>query len=467
MIEPLPPAQRRRAYLALASATTITVLDGTIANTALPTIARELHVAPALAVWVINGFQLALTMTLFAWSSYAQARGLARIYRSGVAIFTGGSVICALSRSLPFLVGGRMIQGLGAAAVMSTGPALLRLVFPREQLGRALGVNSLVLGTAVAAGPTIGGAILAIAPWPWLFLINVPIGLGIVLLGYHVLPHDPGHRGRLDPPSVVTSAVGFGMLVYGIDGFARHERVEVIALEVAIGVVSFGWFLFRQTRLAQPMFAVDLYGRPLFAFASLAGFLCFCASSLAIVTLPFYFQVVLGETPLVSGLLMTSWPLTMGLMASFAGPLSDRYPAAILSTTGGLTFCLSLALYAMLGPHPSIPEVVLHGAICGFGVGLFQAPNSREMMANAPREKIASAAAVLSANRVTGQTVGTATTALIFALFSASVDMRTAAPSAHFAVPAALWTAAAIAFVAAAASSVRFRYRQPTTAAAA
>ena len=425
------------------------VLDGTIANTALPTIARELRVTPAASIWVINGFQVAVTMTLFAAASFGQSRGLSRAFRYGVVTFTLGSLACALSPTLPLLVGARMVQGIGAAAVMALSPALLRHVFPPEQLGRAIGINGMVVATSIAAGPTIGGAILAVAPWPWLFLVNVPLGIGIALLARGALPPDHGHGGPLDVPSFVTSAVGFGGIVYGVDGFARGEHPAFAVVEFTVGVAAFAWFLRRQHGLAQPMFAVDMFARPLFALASSTSFIYFCAWGLAFVSLPFLFQIQFGATPLASGLLMTPWPVVMAILAPFVGRLSDRYPAAVLSTIGLLVFAGGMVSYALLPAHPGVGEIVLRGAICGLGCGIFQAPNSRELMGSAPRTQSGSAAAILAAMRVSGQTAGAALVAVIFAAYHAD-------PSAIGAtVPVALWAAAGFALIAAASSVLR------------
>jgi DHA2 family multidrug resistance protein-like MFS transporter len=462
----LPALERRRAYLSLAAATSMAVLDGTIANVALPTIGHDMHVSPALSIWVVNGFQLALTAALFTWSSIGQARGLALGWRSGVAIFTAGSLFCALAHTLPLLVAARFVQGVGAAGIMSLSPALLRTIFPRDQLGRALGVNALVIATGVAAGPTIGGAILAIATWPWLFLINVPIGIVVAIATRNVFPPDRGHGGRLHLPSALASACGFALIVYGIDGFGRGTPRPLIALELVAGALSFGWFLAKQRHLERPMFAVDLYARPLFALASLAGFLSFTGSSLAVIALPFLFQDALGATPLQSGLLMTSWPVAMGLTANIAGRLSDRYPAAILSTLGASILTAGLVLYALMPMHPALWQIVTHGALCGIGFGLFQAPNSRGLMASAPREKTASAAAIMAATRVGGQTCGAAALSVIFAGFSMTLGDHggAAAAHAHDAVTAALWAAAAITLASAAASSVRLGVPRTQTA---
>lgn len=456
--EGLPPAQRRRAYLALAAATMMSVLDGTIANVALPTIGREMHVTPAISIWVVSGFQLAVTASLFTWSAFGQSRGLARVWRYGITIFTIGSLFCALSHNIWMLIAARVLQGCGAAAILALTSAVLRTVFPRSELGRALGVNAMVIGTSAAAGPTIGGAILAIAPWPWLFLINVPIGIAIVVLSRGVLPSVRGHGGALHIPSAISSALGFALIVHGIDGIGRGEAHSLIALELIVGGCAFGWFIAHQRHLTQPMFAVNLFSRPLFALASLSGLFAFSASALAVVTLPFFFQVVMDVSPLQSGLLMAAWPVTMGLTSNFAGRLSDRYPAAVLSTAGAGMLGVGLLLYALLPANASVLQIVLHGILCGFGFGLFQAPNSREMMATAPREQTASASAIMAATRVGGQTCGAATVSVVFSAFAITLNVHGAAATAHAhdATSAALGTASTIAFAAAAASSIRF-----------
>lgn len=422
----LPLGQRRRAYLALGAATALGVIDGTIANTALPTIGLDLHATPAQSVWVINAFQVAVTMSLFAFAAFGQARGLSRAFRIGLLIFTLGSACSALSHSLPALVASRFFQGLGASALMALGPALLRHIFPRAQLGRAVGVNGLVVATSIAAGPTVGGAILVIAPWPWLFWINVPIGIAIMLLARGAFPRDEGHRGVMDVPSFAASALGFGGIVYGIDGFARGEARVLAVLELVVGLAAFAWFIRRQRTLAQPMFAVDLFRRPLFSLSSSTSFLGFIAWGLAFVSLPFLFQLQFGATPLESGLLLSAWPAVMAALAPVAGHLSDRYPASVLSTTGLVIYGLGLGLYAFLPAHPSTLEIVVRSAICGLGCGLYQTPNSRELMGSAPREKASSASAMLAAMRVSGQTVGVALVAVVFTAVGSGGEARVA-----------------------------------------
>ena len=438
----------------------MSVLDGSIANTALPAIARDLRASPTASIWVVNAFQLAVTATLFTFASLGALKGSARVYRLGVAGFILGSLFSALSRSLPELIAARALQGVGAAAIMSLSPALLRDIFPSSQLGRALGINGLVVATAAAAGPTVGGLLLSIASWPVLFAINVPLGLLNIVLN-RALPDDRRNGGRLDIPSAISSALGFALTIYGLDGFAHNEPPAAIAIPLAIGLVSGWYFVRRQFRLRQPMIALDLFRIPAFALASATSFATFTAQGLAYVALPFFFQVALGRTPLESGLLLSSWPLATAIVAPIAGRLSDRYPVGILATIGVAILTIGLAFYATLPPNPSTPEIVTHAMICGLGFGFFQSPNNRELMGSAPRPKTTSASGILAAVRVGGQTVGAGLVAIVFGVLGAhAVAGEAAARDAVIrAVPTALAVAASCAGLATIASALRLLRR--------
>ena len=437
------------------------ILDGSIANTALPTIARDLHASPSASIWVVNGFQLAVTASLLTFASLGDLRGPARIYRFGVVGFVVGSLLCALSHALPILIAARALQGLGAAAIMAISPALLREIFPRAQLGTALGINALVVATSSAAGPTLGGLILAVAPWQWLFAINVPLGIVNMALN-RALPGDSGSGGKLDVPSAIMSALAFSLTIWGLDGFAHDEPAWTIALRLVVGVAIAVAFVLRQGRLSHPMIAIDLFRIPPFAFAAATSLCAFLSQGLAFVSLPFYFQEALGRTPLESGLLLTSWPLTVAVIAPISGRLSDRFPVGILATAGLAVLTVGYALYALLPPHPSALQIVLHGMVCGFGFGFFNTPNNRELMGSAPRSKSSSAAGLLATMRVFGQTVGAAAVAIVFGVLGGSLAHGSAAGEIIArATPAALWVACGWAAAAMIASALRLVEAKP------
>ena len=209
------------------------------------------------------------------------------------------------------------------------------------------------------------------------------------------------------------------------------------------------------------MIALDLFRIPAFSFAGATSFGTFTAQGLAFVVLPFFFQETLGKSPLDSGLLLTSWPLALAAVAPFAGRLSDRVPVGIMATLGLAVFAVGLGSYAMLGAHPSATEIVLHGIVCGLGFGFFQSPNNRELMGSAPREKSASAAGLLAAIRVGGQTLGTAFVAIVFGIVGAAFAGAASRDVVAHAAPAVLWLACGCAALATLASGLRLRGSVP------
>ncbi|HDR9336978.1 TPA: MFS transporter, partial [Burkholderia multivorans] len=177
----LPLPQRYWAIVCVALGITLAVLDGAIANVALPTIARDLHASDAGSIWIVNAYQLAVTITLLPLASLGERIGYRRVYIAGLALFTAASLGCALAGSLPTLAVMRVIQGFGAAGIMSVNAALVRMIYPSSMLGRGLSINAMVVALSSAIGPTVASAILSFASWPWLFAVNVPIGIAAVL----------------------------------------------------------------------------------------------------------------------------------------------------------------------------------------------------------------------------------------------------------------------------------------------
>ena len=187
----IPKPQRNWAMAAISVGISVAVLDGAIANVALPTIAGDLHVNPASSIWVVNAFQLAVTISLLAFSSLGDLWGYKKVYVGGLLLFSTTSLICALSDSFWTLVIARGLQGFGAAAITSVNTALLRIIYPTRLLPRGMGTNALIIAVAAPAGPTVAAGILSVANWPWLFAINVPIGLIAFGLSAKFLPANP------------------------------------------------------------------------------------------------------------------------------------------------------------------------------------------------------------------------------------------------------------------------------------
>jgi MFS transporter, DHA2 family, multidrug resistance protein len=415
---PLP--QRYWALLTIALGLTLAVLDGAIANVALPTIARDLDASPAASIWVVNAYQLAVTISLLPLASVGDIYGYRHVYQFGLIVFTFASLGCALSDSLLTLTIARIIQGFGAAGIMSVNGALIRFIYPRRLIGRGVGLNATIGSIASAVGPTVAAGILSVAPWPWLFAVNVPIGAVAIPIAFRALPATRSAGVRFDGPSAIWSALTFGLLITAISGLGHGESVNIAGAELCFAAV-FGFVLAtRQLSQTSPMLPIDLLKIRLFALSVATSICAFLGQSMALVSLPFLFENTLGRTQVETGLLLTPWPLAVAVIAPFSGRLSDRYPAGLLGGCGLIVLAAGLALLAILPSHPSTFDIVWRLLICGIGFGFFNTPNNRAILTSAPPLRAGAASGMQATARLLGQTIGAAMVALMFGVFSQS-----------------------------------------------
>jgi DHA2 family multidrug resistance protein-like MFS transporter len=416
VIDGLPAERRGWAAAAIFTAVAMSSLDTAIANIALPAIAADLHVGPADVIWVVNVYQIALVATLLPLAALGEIVGHRRIYLAGLLLFTLASLACAEAWSLPSLLIARVLQGLGASGIMSVNTALVRCVFPGRLQGRGFGYNAMVVATAFTLGPTIASLILAVGPWGWLFGVNIPFGLVAILIGLKTLPRTPRATHAFDFPGALLAAGCLGLFILGIGSAAHHAPPGLVLIELAAAALL-GWVLIRrQADHPAPMLPIDLFRRPLFALSTATSICSFAVQGLAFVSLPFYFEDILGRSQVETGFFMTPWPLVVAIMAPIAGRLSDRYPVGILGGLGLALLGLGMALLAMLPPNPGVIDIVWRMAICGFGFGFFQAPNIKALMSSAPAGRSGSASGIVATARLTGQTTGAALAALCFGI---------------------------------------------------
>ncbi|WP_430912557.1 MFS transporter [Methylobacterium sp. sgz302541] len=446
----LPPRERVLAMAAISLAMTMAVLDGAIVNVALPVMAKDLAVPPSAAIFVVNGYQIAVTAALLPFASLGDILGYRRVYLSGLAVFVAASLACALSPNLSVLIAARIAQGLGAAGIMSVNIALVRFVYPNRMIGRGVGNVALVVAMASAAGPTVAAAILSVASWPWLFLVNLPVGLVALLVASRTLPVTPRSRARFDLPSALLNAVTFGLLIIGIDGLGEEAGRGVALAEIA-GALAVGTVLvLYQLRLPVPLLPVDLLRIPAFALSMATSIASFGSQMIAYLALPFYLQDVLHLSETRTGFLMTPWPIAIALMAPISGRLSDRFPPGILGGIGLAVMAAGLTGLALLPAEPTTFDIVWRLTVCGFGFGMFQSPNNRVILTSAPRERSGGASGMQSTARLTGQSLGAAWVAVLFGL--------THGTGAERAIAFSLWSAVALAVFGGVASVLR---RQP------
>lgn len=302
----LPLHRRIWAVVGISFALCMSVLDINIINVVLPTLSHDFGTSPAVTTWIINGYQLAIVISLLSFSSLGEIYGYRKIFLSGIAMFIVTSLICALSHSFWTLTLARIFQGFSASAITSVNTAQLRTIYPRNQIGRGMGINAMVVAISAAAGPSVASGILSIASWHWLFAINVPLGLAALILGCKYLPRKEERSNRkFDKLSAIANAITFGLLIYTLDGFAHHEKNDYIAIQLAVLAIVGTYYVHRQLNQPSPLLPLDLLGIPIFRLSILTSICSFTAQMLAMVSLPFFLQNSLGYSEVMTGLLLT------------------------------------------------------------------------------------------------------------------------------------------------------------------
>ncbi len=404
----LPGPERRLAVLALILGTSMAVVDTTMVNIALPSIAAGLEVSAARAVWVTNLFQISCAAFLLVFAALSELLSRRRLYVAGVGVFTLAALGSALSTSLESLLLFRALQGLGAAATLSIGPSLYRSIFPSRLLGSALGFSALVVASGYAAGPAIGGLLLSVADWPWLFVLHLPLGLVALVLAWKALPREAGRRGGFDGAGALLAVVMLAGFFMAMDGLGHGAPAWRVLAWLVASLVAGGLFLRRQRRASHPLLPLSLFEEPRFSLAVSASGLAFIGQGLAFVALSFHYQQEMGFSPLETAWLFTPWPLAIMLVGPLAGRLADRVNPSLLSSLGLGLLMAGLAALALLDAEAGVVDALWRTALCGLGFGLFQPPNNREMMASVPRERSANASGVMSTTRTVGQSLGVA-----------------------------------------------------------
>ncbi len=459
----LPTPARYYAMATVLCGIALSVLDGAVMNLALPVVARDLNVSASMVIWIVNAYQIAILAMLLPLARVGDLFGYKKVYLAGLALFTLASLACVLSHTLSQLLAARVLQGVGAAGMFAINAALLRSIYPSRQLGRGLAINSVVVGVSSVAGPSVAALVLSVASWPWLFAINLPIGLFVLMLGWRSLPADrvtekpAGERFSLLDTTL--NIVMFAALFLGVDRLVPRVGdkpvaglpAEALAL-IGVGLLVGAVFVQRQRRQAAPLLPIDLLRIPVFRLSMCASIAAFTAQMLASIALPFLLLHGLGRSPADAGLVLTAWPIATVAVAPLAGRLIGRVPAGLLGGIGLITMASGLLLMALLPEQASMWQMAWRLALCGAGFGLFQSPNNHTIVTSAPRSRAGAAGGMLGTARLTGQSIGALLIAMLFSLVLVSQPR----------VPQlALAIAALCALVASAASMLRLRIRAP------
>jgi DHA2 family multidrug resistance protein-like MFS transporter len=414
-LDGLPTPRRFAAIAALCFGTALVIIDGGVANVALPTIARDMGVSSSSVVSIVTVYQLMLVMLMLPFAGLGERIGLKRMYQFGQSIFTVATLLCFFAKSLPFLLVVRGAQAIGAAGALAVASARIRQTYPTSQLGRGLGINSVIVSSSAAAAPAIGGLVLAIAPWPWVFASAIPFAIGSLVLG-RALP-DPAPRDQhFDLPGAVMCAAMFGLVIGGLESAVHGDSPVVSAAIVLLGMAIGLYFVRRERGTENPILPIDLLGRPVIALSALGAFTAFTSSMTLLLSTPFRLTHGYNFSAAEVGAAIAPWPLTNMIVAPLAGWLSDRIPAGLLGGIGMAISITALLLLAYMPADPSYFDVAWRMALCGSGFGTFLPPNARLIIGSAPRQRAAAAGGLVSTVRLVGQTAGATVVAALLAL---------------------------------------------------
>ena len=390
--------------------TFLSVLDSSVVNVSLPIITRELATDVTTIQWVVMGYLLTITGLLLTFGRLADLIGRKRVYVWGMLLFTIAMTACGLAQNVGQLIMLRVVEGIGSAMVMAIGPALTASAFPREERGKALGINATIVAAGGISGPVLGGLLADFLDWRWVFFFRGPFGLLATLLAARVLANVPGSgRGRFDVLGGALLFVWLAALTLGLNqgrnlGWGSPATLGLFATAV-LGAVA---FIAVERRAEEPMLELSVFRNRLFSAASVSSLLSFMGNFAVALLMPFYFVQGMGYSAAVAGMMLIPQPLTMSVVAPLSGALSDRIGSRLLSTAGLGIACLALLSLSTLHAGSTYPEVAIRLVAMGLGIGLFNSPNNSALLSALPPGKMGVASGMLATMRNLGMVMGTA-----------------------------------------------------------
>jgi EmrB/QacA subfamily drug resistance transporter len=381
-------------------------IDSTIVILALPQMMEKLHADLVHMIWVIMAYILASTVLLLTFGRIADMFGRVRLYNLGFVVFTVGSALCGLSRTATYLVLARLVQGAGAALMMVNSPAIITEVFPPHERGRALGINGITFAIGGIAGPLLGGLILSVADWRWVFYINVPIGIIGTIWGYLVLKEKSVRirEEKFDFLGAIVFSVGLIALLFGLTmGIQLSWTSTPILVLFGAFIGMLVLFLWWERRAARPVLDLSLFRNRIYNFSVLSAMLQSLAMFAMNFLIVFYLQAVRGYDPLTAALMLIPFSIVSAVVGPLSGLLADHIGARVPATVGLLLQAAGLVWFIFtLTPITPYGTIIAGLVLVGIGGGLFWSPNTSAALNGAPRDRLGIASAALATLRQTG-----------------------------------------------------------------
>jgi EmrB/QacA subfamily drug resistance transporter len=407
----------------------MSTLDASIVNISLPTVIETLHTNVKAGSWVVIAYLIIITGCLLLMGRLTDLWGQRTVYLFGFSAFTLGSALCGLSPVIYFLIGSRVVQGFGAAALMASGPAIITSAFPDSERGKALGLIGSVVSAGFLTGPLLGGFLVEHLGWRSVFFINLPIGAIGLLLSARVL--EKGRRDQKVPLDIKGALLLFlflASLLLFLNGVARSTAYLFWGW-LGLSVLSCTAFVATELRTASPLVDLRLFRNRLFSSSLGASFLAFWMSAAHSFVIPFYLQTILGFSPSKVGMLVFPVSVTVMLLAPWGGKFSDRV-GVTLPATLGLTLTSAVVFsFVFVGKDSAELSIIWRQIALGIGIVLFNPANNSAIIGSLPREKIGLASSFLALSRNLGMVVGVACAELVIAMRSSPLSPAKGTPS--------------------------------------
>lgn len=396
----------------------LATVDGSIVNVSLPTMVKSLQTNFTLIQWVVLSYLLSVTTLLLGFGRLADIFGKKKIYQSGFLVFTIASVCCGFSHTVQQLILFRVLQGIGGAMIMALGPAIVTQAFPPTERGKALGTIGLIVSIGIVVGPALGGFILQILSWNWIFYVNLPFGIvGLLMVGKFIPSMTPGHRQPFDVLGAITLFITLLSLLVGLSlsqqfGFGNSKVVSLLCL----ALISLMLFTVIEKRTEHPMIHLSLFHNPLLTVNLVTSFISFFALGGIFILIPFYLETILGLSSIKVGLLMSVIPIMMGIFSPLSGNLADKIGSRPMIITGLVILSLGYLFASLLKSDGTPLAFIIHIVSIGIGTGIFLSPNNSSIMGASPKQHLGVVSSLMALSRTLGQTVGISVISTLWAL---------------------------------------------------